>query len=241
MKKKLAFTLIEILIAISVFAIGILAVLRVLTGNLSTLDTANIKLQATVLAKEWIELLYNVRDSNLEKNLSWNCVMNSGVYTWSEDKLNDFYWNSEDPEKILCLWKFWVGKILKLSFDEKYYLYQDLLDDKVESFEDLFQKTQLCLFTWENMSWYAYCSDASQWEKQIFARYISFSPVYYGDSFSVDSVSNKGIGNSSISASIQSNVSKLSTDKILKVEVHVLYDKLGKTWDIVFESFIWNY
>ncbi|MBQ2599966.1 prepilin-type N-terminal cleavage/methylation domain-containing protein [bacterium] len=52
MKKKLAFTLIEILIAISVFAIGILAVLRVLTGNLSTLDTANIKLQATVLAKE---------------------------------------------------------------------------------------------------------------------------------------------------------------------------------------------
>ena len=65
MKRKFAFTLIEILIAISVFAIGILAVLRVLTGNLSTLDTANIKLQATVLAKEGIELLYNVRDSNL--------------------------------------------------------------------------------------------------------------------------------------------------------------------------------
>ena len=75
MKKKFAFTLIEILIAISVFAIGILAVLRVLTWNLSVLDTTNIKLQATVLAKEWIELLYNVRDSNLEKNLSWNCVM----------------------------------------------------------------------------------------------------------------------------------------------------------------------
>ena len=65
MKSKKAFTLLEILIAISVFAIGILAVLRVLTGNISVLDRTNIKLQATVLAKEWIELLYNVRDSNL--------------------------------------------------------------------------------------------------------------------------------------------------------------------------------
>jgi hypothetical protein len=33
----------------------------------------------------------------------------------------------------------------------------------------------------------------------------------------------------------------LPEDKILKVESHVLYNKLGKTWDIVFESFIWNY
>lgn len=222
MKKKLAFTLIEILIAISVFAIGILAVLRVLTGNLSTLDTANIKLQATVLAKEGIELLYNVRDSNLEKNLSWNCVMNPAVYGWTTDDLNGYYWDSDNPEWIICSWKFWINQLLKLSFDKNNYLYQELLN-KSDSFEDLFKNAQLCLFSWDdNMYWYAYCSDNSNWEETIFARYISFSPVYYGTDFSTDS-------------------EPLSTGKILKVDVHVLYDKLGKTWDIVFESFIWNY
>ena len=241
MRKKLAFTLIEILIAISVFAIGILAVLRVLTGNLSTLDTANIKLQATVLAKEGIELLYNVRDSNLEKNLSWDCVMKPNVYGWTSGDLNIYYWGSDDPELILCSWKFWVDKILKLSFDKNNYLYQELLDNKLESFDDLFEKTQLCLFSWDNMYWYAYCDSDEKWKETIFARYISFSPVYYGDNLSADSVSNKSVRNSSNFASAQSNVSKLSTDKVLKVEVHVLYDKLGKTWDIVFESFIWNY
>lgn len=222
MKKKLAFTLIEILIAISVFAIGILAVLRVLTGNLSVLDTANIKLQATVLAKEWIELLYNVRDSNLEKNLSWSCVLNPSVYERDPDMLNSHTFDSDNPEKTLCTWYYWVDKFLKLSFDKDYYLYQELLD-KTESFDDLFKKTQLCLFSWENnMLWYAYCSNSLKWDETIFARYISFSPVYYG-------VSTNDVNN------------QLPLDKVLKVEVHVLYDKLGKTWDIVFESFIWNY
>lgn len=228
MKRKFAFTLIEILIAISVFAIGILAVLRVLTGNLSTLDTANIKLQATVLAKEGIELLYNVRDSNLEKNLSRNCVLKPDVYGWTTNDLNGYYWGSENPEWVLCSWMFWINQLLKLSFDKNNYLYQELLN-KSDSFEDLFKKSQLCLFSWDDMYWYAYCSDNSNWKETIFARYISFSPVYYGANFGTDSESDKG------------DVSKLPTDKILKVQVHVLYDKLGKTWDIVFESFIWNY
>ena len=51
MKKKFWFTLMEVLIAITVFSIGVLAVLRVLTWNLSIMDNTEIKLQSTVLAK----------------------------------------------------------------------------------------------------------------------------------------------------------------------------------------------
>mgnify|MGYP002620718638 FL=1 len=237
MKKKLAFTLIEILIAISVFAIGILAVLRVLTGNLSTLDTANIKLQATVLAKEWIELLYNVRDSNLEKNLSWDCVMNNEIYDWSSDILNNYLWDLDNPEDRICEWKFWISQILKLSFDKDNYLYQKL-EDKQESFGTLFRANQLCLFSWDDMYWYAYC-DANDWgEETIFARYLSFSPVYIDakdDSFEMV----YPVKSDSVQSNTYTNV--LPNDKILKVESHVLYDKSWKTWDIVFESFIWNY
>ena len=220
MRSKKAFTLIEMLIAISVFAIGILAVLRVLTGNISVLDRTNIKLQATVLAKEWIELLYNVRDSNLEKNLSWNCVLNREVYDWTLEYLNNY---NDDPESSICTWYFSVDTILKLSFDEKYYLYQALAEKK-ETFDDLFKDNRLCLYRDEskNFSRYAYCSENGWWEETIFARYLSFSPV-------------------NVSDSADSTTDILPVGKILKVESHVLYDKMGNTWDIVFESFIWNY
>jgi prepilin-type N-terminal cleavage/methylation domain-containing protein len=52
MKKKQAFTFIEVIIAIVVFAIGILAVLSLLTNNLKFMDRNNLRLQATLLAKE---------------------------------------------------------------------------------------------------------------------------------------------------------------------------------------------
>ena len=241
MKKKLAFTLIEILIAISVFAIGILAVLRVLTWNLSVLDTTNIKLQATVLAKEWIELLYNVRDSNLEKNLSWNCVMNYSIYEVQD--LDSYYLDYNDnPEQFICAWKFWVDNLLQLSFDEKYYIYQALTDKK-ETFEDLFNDNKLCLYKDEskNLSWYSYCSAKEWWTGTIFARYLSFSPVYAGDIVNTVELVGDSKSDSMESDTAQYASIKLPEGKILKVEVHVLYDKLGKTWDIVFESFIWNY
>ena len=75
MKRTYAFTLIEMMIAIVVFSIGVLAVLRILTGDLSLMDHTDMKLQSTVYWKEWLELLYNVRDSNSEKELPWNCIM----------------------------------------------------------------------------------------------------------------------------------------------------------------------
>lgn len=240
MKKKLAFTLIEILIAISVFAIGILAVLRVLTWNLSTLDSTNIKLQATVLAKEWIELLYNVRDSNLEKNLSWNCVMKPSIY-WDQN-LDSYYLEYNNPEQFICSWYFSTDNLLQLSFDEKYYLYQAVAQ-KEESFDKLFEENQLCLYKDESkkLSRYAYCSSHEWWSGTIFARYLSFSPVYAGDIVNTFESESYSKSDSTQWDTAQSVSIKLPEEKILKVEAHVLYDKLGKTWDIVFESFIWNY
>jgi prepilin-type N-terminal cleavage/methylation domain-containing protein len=52
MKKKFAFTFIEVLVAITVFAIGVLAVLRLITQNLVTLDITQSRMMATFLAKE---------------------------------------------------------------------------------------------------------------------------------------------------------------------------------------------
>jgi prepilin-type N-terminal cleavage/methylation domain-containing protein len=52
MQKKTAFTFIEVMVAIVVFSIGILAVLKLVTNNLETMDKNNVRVQATLLAKE---------------------------------------------------------------------------------------------------------------------------------------------------------------------------------------------
>jgi prepilin-type N-terminal cleavage/methylation domain-containing protein len=50
--KKPGFTLIEVIIAITVFSIGVLAVLNLIMYNLSTIDKVQTKITATILAKE---------------------------------------------------------------------------------------------------------------------------------------------------------------------------------------------
>jgi prepilin-type N-terminal cleavage/methylation domain-containing protein len=52
MKKYLAFTFIEMMIALTVFSIGVLAVMRLITQNLSSMDVAETTTIATFLAKE---------------------------------------------------------------------------------------------------------------------------------------------------------------------------------------------
>jgi prepilin-type N-terminal cleavage/methylation domain-containing protein len=52
MNKKSAFTFIEVIIAITVFAIGVLAVLRLISQNLIALDATQLRTSATLLAKE---------------------------------------------------------------------------------------------------------------------------------------------------------------------------------------------
>ena len=67
-------TLIEIIIALFVFAVGILAVVRVITTNIGIIDTMKVKIQAQSLAKEGIDLVFNIRDTNLERGVDRRCA-----------------------------------------------------------------------------------------------------------------------------------------------------------------------
>ena len=61
MKNLKAFTLIEILIVVFIFGVGILAVLRLLTYSI------DMRVKANFLAKEGLEIAYNIRDSKIEQ------------------------------------------------------------------------------------------------------------------------------------------------------------------------------
>lgn len=223
MKKKTAFTFIEIMIAIVIFSIGILSILKLVTSNLSLMDKNNLRTQSTLLAKEWIELIYNLRDANIAKELDWNCLMNDDMYGWSLDNLAQQIslagWDENAFKKVICKGYFTKDNYLKISFDKKMHVYSEL-SDKHDIFNDNYESNKLYLYTgdigWYDMSWYAYQDESLEGIDTYFARYLSFEEVKEGDN-------------------------ELSTDKILKVTSHVLYNKMWFTGEVKFESFIWNY
>lgn len=208
MKNKSAFTFIEVIIAITVFAIGVLAVLRLITQNLVTLDITQSRTTATFLAKEWIELVYNIRDSNIAKWLPRDCVLKTGLLL-------------DNPDQS-CLWKFasWVqnNKVLQISFDSDWYMYT-LPVIAGTNFTQLWSGNRLYFSTWmvgwHEIFWYS--SRPLAWNPpSFFSRYILFTGVREWNAL-------------------------LPRESILKIESHVLYNKWTKTWEVVLESFIWNY
>ena len=213
MRKKSWFTFIEVIIAITVFAIGVLAVLRLITQNLVTLDITQMRTNATFLAKEWIELVYNMRDSNISKWLPWDCVL-------VPDLLTGDRW-TVDVEKVCARYfSSWSqnNQLLQISFDPNWYTYSFPVDAG-KDFAELRSGNRLYYTTWD--AWwhqiFRYSSHPVEWiDPTVFSRYILFTGVREWDNI-------------------------LPRDSILKVESHVLYNKWTKTWEVVLESFIWNY
>lgn len=218
--KRYWFTFIEILIAIIVFSIWIFAVLGLVTSNLRWVERNDLKLQGTLLAKEGLELVYNLRDSNLERELPRNCIMKHEIYEWDADDFSkkfgecvSFMESSrvENPE-LACICPHYFGKSspIKVSYSDRNYVVVDYTDTT-------FSWNRLYIHTgskWE--LWYSHEEDGGQ--ETFFSRYITFDSIG-------ETVSEK----------------PLDADKILKVSSHVLWEKWSYTGEVVLESFIWNY
>jgi hypothetical protein len=184
-----------------------------ITQNLATLDITEARTTATFLAKEWIELTYNMRDSNKAKSLPWDCVLNPNL------SADDFGYYDENA---VCLRSFasWTedNNILQVWFASGDYSYI-AVQKRGENFTELWSGNRLYyttgniagteLFRYSNIP-------VEDVEPTVFSRYISFGVVKEWDKV-------------------------LPPNKILKVESHVLYMKGSTTWEVVLESFIWNY
>ncbi len=123
--------------------------------------------------------------------------------------------NINDPDPKLCSWFFasWIQwKYIQISFNASEY--PKLIWTPLNTFENNRIYYHSWNINWINMS--RYNNDSSYWEETIFARYIVFTWV-------------------------QENWQVLPTDKILKLESHVLFSKWAKTWEVILESFIGNY
>ncbi len=213
MKRRLAFTFIEILVAITVFAIGVLAVLRLITQNLITLDVTETRTTATFLAKEGIELVYNMRDSNNQKSLPWDCVLDPQLSA-------DDFWTF-DPNQA-CIRYFASGtadnNILQLAFAPDTYMYVNLVK-RGEDFAHLRSGNRLYYTTGDvaGTELFRYGYQAMEEDQMsVFSRYISFDVVREWDKI-------------------------LPPNKLLKATSHVLYMRGSKTGEVVLETVIGDY
>ena len=190
MRQK-GFTLIEILVVIVVFGVGILAILTMLTNSIGYFDTVNMQTRATMLAKEALDLAYSHRDSNLEQGYPRNYVG---------------YDETNNKEIIRTPWE-----VYKLGFSkEGDYLLEK--SEKKSDFSSNFDAFRVVLETGDRNlpSYYRYLDekDASTDVSKGFARRVE---VEWGD---------------------------FSTNKLLKISSHALYQRGSTTGEVVLEGFI---
>lgn len=95
MKQKVsAFTLVEVIIALTLFSFVIVGVIFAVTRAYRYVENSKMQVMAVNLAREWIEMIYAIRDTNRRK------------YSWDKDR----YWLKADP--------FWTSTAL---MSEGYY------------------------------------------------------------------------------------------------------------------------
>lgn len=165
--KKSWVTLIEVVFAIIVFGTWILVVLSTITTNIGWIYDIKEKDTALSIAKEWIDIVYHIRDSNLDRGLFWDC---------SEIDLS---------EPDACGWYFydssWVTKHI-LEFD-KDWLYS--MEDFTTTWNALIYYHEWVLYTlwWVDEQWFWYDHNSAWWEATIYTRIIEFRPVTWYEAF----------------------------------------------------------
>ena len=211
MKKIKAFTLIETLVAIIVFCIGILTVLLWLSQTLRNKDYATTQIKSAFFAREWIELVFNLRDANYHKELPWNCIFKPNPTGNISIKLDD---NGNEISNSACNWYLKPWTVLKIwIWSENEYIHVEewqLAND----FDKDFENFQIYFHTWVD-NWFLYDYKWNDDEKTWFARYLTIETVKW--------------------------IWKNGDDNLLKVISHVLYQRWTLTWEKVMETFIWNY
>lgn len=153
-------TLVEVLIAIIVFGVGLITILAMISKNISVVDRLELRTKSTFLAKQWIEIVYNKRDSNLQRWVKWNCVDMDSSYN-----CNKFFKKWDSYKVFLNLtWYYSIKSTDKLF--ESNLLYKHFWMIKKESSGEPI------------LTGFRYDHNWTERERTFFSRYIDFTWAY---------------------------------------------------------------
>ena len=126
--RKRGFTLIEIMAALMLFGIGVVVLLRAIIYFIGAWDEIKKRAQATLLAKEAMDIVYNQRDTNLRRWVSWKCAV-----------IDQFA-----PDDA-CSTELTIGKVYRAWFDGmSWYTINELQDwDSTDLFTQTVQNIQI--------------------------------------------------------------------------------------------------
>lgn len=218
------FTLVELLIAIIIFGIGVVAIMETVIQNIRQAQQVKEMMTMTMLAKEWVELVYNRKDTNSLRGLDWDCIDSMSPTCNTFDLLSigptfNYYTASIGldpaiPNQKTDLYSF-SKKSLSLSVDE--------LKKKIHKWENI----DFALYKHENIQGLPFLYSHKDTDTSLnplvpsnFHRYIRFEPAHNEwDSWFAD------------------------TSKLLKMTVTVISKSPWMWGDRPFEleTFIWNY
>lgn len=161
------------MIAIIIFGTWILVVMWTITSNIWWLYEVRNKDTAIIIAKEWMDIVYHVRDSNIERNGFWNCAM---ISESEEDACGELFY--DDGDKYFTVWISLTGtyemNTIATTGDAattiRYHTWT------------LYSET----LTWvtQTLTWFWYDHNSEWWEDTSFKRRITMRPVswsWYAD------------------------------------------------------------
>lgn len=158
--KKTAITLIEVLIAIYIFGIGVLVIMRMIISNIFRLYDLRAKDVAVGLGKEAMDIVFHLRDSNIEKSMRRDC--REVLQTWPS-------WSC--PNSLLTSWM----NMYRINFSLTW-LYA--IEEIFTTWDAVLRYHTGVLYTqsWSSYTWFWYSHNTTAGQETEFSRWIEVFP-----------------------------------------------------------------
>lgn len=154
-KRQKAFTLVEVLIAITILIIGILSGFILVTRALYNVAVIQDRLTVSFLAQEGIELVRQMRDTNFLRilngeSINWNDGLETGSYT--------IEWKAEGNDPIQLVPVVDPSEVQKFFYDDDLRIYNYNSDGKPTTFSREIKITRIddndeirveCIMKWK--------------------------------------------------------------------------------------------
>lgn len=190
--RKKWFTLVEVLFVCSVFAIMVVWIILAINRSYTFMNNTRLQVRATNFAREWVEMMFNIRDTNRrkhawKKDMYWLCLdcsqPNVTVNSTSQIfmpwiyKLSEKLENGSDYSII--------ASVITPSTNINEFYSDDWFwnDNSREEFKIPFTWTYTYLSWWNNVTW-----DMADllWSETEFYRVVRVYGIYKKNSSSAD-------------------------------------------------------
>jgi Tfp pilus assembly protein PilV len=161
-------SIIEVIVAIFIFTIWLSSIYLVITSSINLNEYGKNQIIASNLAREWLELVKNLRDSNYSNLHNWNSIN------------PNLSWNYELETNLIQTWTYYKIELDYETIFPDFSVRLEKIDDFKEWKEYVKNKMkdyELCI---NNAKKYTY--DCNLWNKKTgIYRYIKFEDLTYKD------------------------------------------------------------